>query len=420
MIAVTIAVVFLLLFKKEKDYRIPLLPFFASIVPFLILDKILARFFKYTIWGTGAAHATGIPIQSIRLLFTIKGIKSYIIMATGWLMNSFAPTLGLVCVGLIACVLVFCGIFRRSKINITPAERMLAVFGGLSYVGSFVLGTVFFLKNVKKNLYGSARIRIDRIVYDRYVCCAFGILCLLGLYVLIWRKDLFGIRSKIVSVLFYSIIFAAFAKITAPRLNNQSYVRKYMGMLGTFVKTDAKKLMFSGQVSHGVILFAGLMFAGFLLLLFLCYRKKEYQTCVMILMISMLLYGYNIQNITISENNARENRIHAAAEKIELLGDVYKEYPNVWVEQTAAPLKSYQVRLVNYHLMDHKYQSYKNVDNVFVIAKNLPSEEMLQTDSYYLFADEDYSGKGDIVYVKGNKLKEALEKQGVSLKSCTE
>lgn len=45
---------------------------------------------------------------------------------------------------------------------------------------------------------------------------------------------------------------------------------------------------------------------------------------------------------------------------------------------------------------------------------------MLQTDSYYLFADEDYSGKGDIVYVKGNKLKEALEKQGVSLKSCTE
>lgn len=419
-IAVTIAVVFLLLFKKEKDYRIPLLPFFASIVPFLISDKILARFFKYTIWGTGAAHATGIPIQSIRLLFTIKGIKSYIIMATGWLMNSFAPTLGLVCVGLIACVLVFCGIFRRSKINITPAERMLAVFGGLSYVGSFVLGTVFFLKNVKKNLYGSARIRIDRIVYDRYVCCAFGILCLLGLYVLIWRKDLFGIRSKIVSVLFYSIIFAAFAKITAPRLNNQSYVRKYMGMLGTFVKTDAKKLMFSGQVSHGVILFAGLMFAGFLLLLFLCYRKKEYQTCVMILMISMLLYGYNIQNITISENNARENRIHAAAEKIELLGDVYKEYPNVWVEQTAAPLKSYQVRLVNYHLMDRKYQSYKSVDNVFVIAKKLPSEEAFQTGSYYLFADEDYSREGDIVYVKGNKLKEALEKQGVSLKLCAE
>ena len=131
-----------------------------------------------------------------------------------------------------------------------------------------------FCKNVKKNLYGSARIRIDRIVYDRYVCCAFGILCLLGLYVLIWRKDLFGIRSKIVSVLFYSIIFAAFDKITAPRLNNQSYVRKYMGMLGTFVKTDAKKLMFSGQVSHGVILFAGLMFAGFLLLFIFMLQKK--------------------------------------------------------------------------------------------------------------------------------------------------
>ena len=101
-------------FKKKKIIEFHCFHF-ASIVPFLILDEILARFFKYTILGNRGSTATGIPIQSIRLLFTIKGIKSYIIMATGWLMNSFAPTLGLVCVGLIACVLVFCGIFAAQR-----------------------------------------------------------------------------------------------------------------------------------------------------------------------------------------------------------------------------------------------------------------------------------------------------------------
>ncbi len=38
---------------------------------------------------------------------------------------------------------------------------------------------------------------MDRIVYDRYVCCAFGVLCMVALYVLVWKRDLFGIKAKL-------------------------------------------------------------------------------------------------------------------------------------------------------------------------------------------------------------------------------
>ena len=268
-------------FTKERERRIPYISFFGSMAVFLVIDKILVKYFRHAIWGNAAAHATGIPKGTLKLLRKGTGIKSYIRMAIGWLYNSFSSTLGLVCVGLIACVIIVFLMIRRSK-KVTSQEGTLALFGFLSYAGSFVLGTVFFLKSVKKNFYGTSKIRVDRIVYDRYICCAFGILCMVALYVLIWKRDLFGIRAKMLSVAGCGLTLVLFSKITAPYLNNQSFVRKYMGMLCTFVKTHAGKLTFEGKhVSGGVILFGVVALLLFLLVLLLCQKKKGCQACTL-------------------------------------------------------------------------------------------------------------------------------------------
>ena len=322
--------------------------------------------------------------------------------------------------GLIACVIIVFLMIRRSK-KVTSQEGTLALFGFLSYAGSFVLGTVFFLKSVKKNFYGTSKIRVDRIVYDRYICCAFGILCMVALYVLIWKRDLFGIRAKMLSVAGCGLTLVLFSKITAPYLNNQSFVRKYMGMLCTFVKTHAGKLTFEGKhVSGGVILFGVVALLLFLLVLLLCQKKKGCQACTLILFVSVLLFGYNVKNITISENNTREARISSASSLILSFGDIYKDYSYVWAEETAAPIKSYQVRLMDYHLIGEEYQNFNDTDNVFVIAKKLPNEKKLKNGEYYLIDGEAYDNKKeDFVYVKGKELKEALEERGVSLTAYT-
>lgn len=418
-IATAMTVLLIPFFTKEKERRLPYISFFGSMAVFLVIDKILVRYFKRTIWGSRAAHATGIPKESLELLTKIKGIKSYIRMAVGWLYNSFSSTLGLVCVGLIACVIIVFLMFRRSK-KVTSKEGTLALFGFLSYAGSFVLGTVFFLKSVKKNFYSSYGIRVDRIVYDRYVCCAFGVLCMVALYVLVWKRDLFGIKAKLLSVAGCGVTLVLFARITAPYLNNQSFVRKYMGMLVTFVKTNAKSVTFKGDhVSSGVILFGVVALILFLLILFLCQKKKGYQACALTLLVSVLLFGYNVTNITISESNTREARISSASNLILSFGDIYKEYSYVWTEKTAAPIKSYQVRLMDYHLISKNYQGFDETDNVFVISKHLPDEKQFQNGEYYLIDSEDYNKKEDFVYVKGSELKDALEKRGVSLSAYT-
>ena len=168
---------------------------------------------------------------------------------------------------------------------------------------------------------------MDRIVYDRYVCCAFGVLCMVALYVLVWKRDLFGIKAKLLSVAGCGVTLVLFARITAPYLNNQSFVRKYMGMLVTFVKTNAKSVTFKGDhVSSGVILFGVVALILFLLILFLCQKKKGYQACALTLLVSVLLFGYNVTNITISESNTREARISSASNLILSFGDIYKEY----------------------------------------------------------------------------------------------
>ena len=193
-----------------------------------------------------------------------------------------------------------------------------------------------------------------------------------------------------------------------------------MGMLVTFVKTNAKSVTFKGDhVSSGVILFGVVALILFLLILFLCQKKKGYQACALTLLVSVLLFGYNVTNIMISESNTREARISSASNLILSFGDIYKEYSYVWTEKTAAPIKSYQVRLMDYHLISKNYQGFDETDNVFVISKHLPDEKQFQNGEYYLIDSEDYNKKEDFVYVKGSELKDALEKRGVSLSAYT-
>ena len=114
---------------------------------------------------------------------------------------------------------------------------------------------------------------------------------LLGLYVLIWRKDLFWNSFQDRFCALYSIIFAAFAKITAPTLNNQSYVRKYMECWEPLLKQMRKADVQRSRYPMGLIPFAGLMFAGFYCFYFML-QKKGISDMRDDMMISMLLYGY--------------------------------------------------------------------------------------------------------------------------------
>ncbi len=143
-----------------------------------------------------------------------------------------------------------------------------------------------------------------------------------------------ALKAKLLSVAGCGVTLVLFARITAPYLNNQSFVRKYMGMLVTFVKTNAKSVTFKGDhVSSGVILFGVVALILFLLILFLCQKKKGYQACALTLLVSVLLFGYNVTNITISESNTREARISSASNLILSFGDIYKEYSYVWTEK---------------------------------------------------------------------------------------
>lgn len=412
-IAVVMTVFIIQFFGKKKYIRY--IPFLGSMAGFLVIDKVLQRFFKHAIWGNQAAHATGLSKDSILLLFKKSGIKTYIKMAVGWLFNSFTPTMGLACVGLLACLVILILVIRRSN-KITKEEGILAVFGILSYAGSFVLGTVFFEKHVHKNFTGRTSVRIDRIVYDRYICCAFGILCLMAVYVLIWRKDIFGIRSRIATIGIYGAVLAVFAVITAPWLNGQSFVRKYMGILCTFVKTG-KGITFKGEnVSQGILLLGIVIFAVFLLLMLLSLKKRAWQICTVVLTCSILLYGYNVVHITLREDTARINRIKSVVTFVDSLGDLYEDYPIIWNDKTAGPQKSYQVLLRDYDLMTAKYQDFADTDNMLIIAGKLPSPENLSEGSYFTFDDINYEKeRKDIVYVKGEELKEKLESMGFSM-----
>ncbi len=121
------------------------------------------------------------------------------------------------------------------------------------------------------------------------------------------------------------VTLVLFARITAPYLNNQSFVRKYMGMLVTFVKTNAKKrdIQRRSCIKRGNPVWRCGTDPVFIDPVSVS-EKKGYQACALTLLVSVLLFGYNVTNITISESNTREARISSASNLILSFGDIYK------------------------------------------------------------------------------------------------
>ena len=85
-------------FTKERERRIPYISFFGSMAVFLVIDKILVKYFRHAIWETLQLMRPASRERNAETAEKGTGIKSY---HSGWqsgrLYNSFSSTLGLVC-----------------------------------------------------------------------------------------------------------------------------------------------------------------------------------------------------------------------------------------------------------------------------------------------------------------------------------
>ena len=415
-IAVFMTVILIRVFMKENCVNWP--AYLGGLAGFLLVDRGFQVCFMNAIWQGGAIHNTGISfLGNIKRLFSPQGIKNFIRAAVGWVYNSFIPTGGLICVAFVACIVLYVHILKKSG-KVSRDEGVLSIFGGLIYVGSLTLGLIFFTKYIASVFSGKATSRIDRIAYDRYICCTFGILCLIGIYILFFRKDLFGKRSRIASVLGSVLLLAVFAVNVAPQFNGRLFTLRHVNVLGYFLPIrGASVINYKDDNASTRLILIGVMILGvLLLLLYLSAKQKLYLFGVVSVCLSIVFYGFCVKYTSLNASKKVENKMKAVSEQVEEFGDLYNEYPDIYYTLNDGNAMECQVRLMDYHLMGKRYASLEEMDNGLVIYQSLPDEGDLSDGPYYLIVGAEYDKNDqDVLLVKGYDLKEELESRGYSL-----
>lgn len=421
-IAVVIVIILVRWFKKEKVVHLP--AFSVTLLIIFVIDRILTPFFKLAIWGeNGVGRATTVETfywGYLLNMLTVSGIKSLIKMAIGWLFNAFTSTAGLVTIGLIAAFMIIWLWLKKSE-KISGETGILSLFGLLNFLGCLAMGMLFFFNVVHRYFLGTYKDRGDRIIYDRYLIGAYGILCLLALYELIWKRDIFNLKAKIVTVLGYLTVLVLFIFGVAPYLNGRSVTMRYFIALNVF--TDMKKGAVAGifdNLSTSIIQIGIIMFIVFLIIMIISMGKRAIGLCGVILLSSLTLYTINYKKIRYDEDAKRFNAIAQIHETINPIKEIADDYEMVYVIEGAVKTKTYQILLKEFKIIDEEFPGIEQIGNMFIISKELPKADVLTPGTYYIFKEFDYDKSDNIILVKGEELKEKLESMGVVLETYAE
>ena len=378
----------------------------------LLADRFLTKYFLNAIWGTyGRGHSAveSVDFESLKRILTPSGFKIFVKAVIGWFYSCSTYTCGLLMLGFVlVIVILFTGIAKRKQQPYAGPELLTAMFGSLNFAGNLVLGILYFYNWIYKNLTGASHARADRVLYERYMICTVGILCCAAVCFMI-RKN--GIRRGVLiaSLLFQAGCVVLGALSVFPVFDRQKTNTKLMVSVTTFYSFFEK---------HSTALLAAGLFGIAVFVLWILLMKMRRTKAALILIIAVFL-------VTFSMNWYRERYKHGAKigremapaiETVMKVYDLWEEYPDLFVAKGAHVVETYQPLFPDYNVINTRIDRYAEIPDMLLIARGRYGNPERWTD-LYTFDDVDYGAleKKDVVYVKGDRLKEALEERGYSL-----
>lgn len=419
-IAVFMVIIVLRFFMKNKN--ICFSAYIVNVILWILVDDRLTAFFKNSIWGSGNKKNTieNVNTDKYSSVFTADGIETIVKNVTGWLFNSFLGTFGLVTLGLFfAAVVVIC--FVAKKKNISPKELVINLYGLLIFLGTTALGILFFYGSNYKFVTGEAVKRADRFLYSRYLSPCYAILVFIALYYLFIKKDCFGCKTKLATVISSGLLIVYCRTWLGSFVNDIEYSWRNTIDSAFFFNTirygnDAN--VFDG-VSTALLKMAVVSFVILCVLILMSTRMKKYHWCYVMLGLCMLLsLGENYKKLRYKTDvrpMLSGGSVITWMDNLEDETNISEKFNDVYVDQSFSRRKMLQLGMPEYVVHVKKSIQPEDVDNMFIIAKNYVLNEKWFDDDCYLFADYEWDDTLATVIVKGDELKEALEEEGIEL-----
>jgi hypothetical protein len=430
--------------------------YIPSTALFLLIDKMLTRYFKHATFANYEPRHGGFDsfdVDTFVNIFTFKGFLIYGKLATGWIFNLCASTMGLVILGFAATLyLTLRLIFKKKQKNeFSTQATILSVFALVVLLGVFFMGSLFFYPSVYNLFYGIKVTRADRAVFGRYTVSAVGPICFLALYFLIEKKDtLIRWKTKILSILFFITIIVGFKFFVGPSLDDVGRTNaRYFLSLTAFLKIEDGHTSASFPDLNDTLVFTAIVsLCIFLVILALsCAKKKKLLLTIagIVFTISVVNYTYVFSNVRIAHDRyiyGSVNEVVTQISDINHKAHVSTKYNGVYVasegsvkyyqidsngkpfKNTSKDVKHYQLLLPRFDFSRLPFlQDTKDQKEFFIIcrrsaihnAANYVKEQYPDAE-FYTIDNFDYKNAArDVVFIQGKNLAKEVEAAGFSV-----
>lgn len=420
-IAIGMVVVVWRFFVKEK--RIWFSVYAVNVVIWLFVDKKLTRYFKSSIWGSGAKKNTveNMNYDKYRNLLTVDGIRTVVHNITGWLFGTFLGTLGLAVLGLVFAFMIVI-FFIAKKQQITPKEAMISLYVFLSYAGTVAVGVLFSFGSNYKFVTGQDISRADRFLYSRYIAPTYSILIFVGLYYLFFRTDRFRWKTKLVTLLLGGGLIVYCRTWLGGYVNGVEYSWRNTIDAALFFDTvrygnDANR--FEG-VSRALILAAIFAFVILLVCFLLNWFKIKYTKVTLAVLACCFLVSLtvNYKKLRFSTDvrpMVTVGPVITGMYQLEEDTDISKEYGEVYVDPSITRKRMFQMAMPHFTVHVNRSMQAEEVENMFIVAKRYTLNDGWYGEDCYLLPDYDMEDGATVILVKGEQLRTTLEQKGVNV-----
>lgn len=144
----------------------------------------------------------------------------------------------------------------------------------------------------------------------------------------------------------------------------------------------------------------------------------SYLLLVFVLLFDLFFIQINYVKIRKASNDYVTEATHDVVQFMQQFEDeVTGEFPYILKGGLSGiKIQFYQSQLMSYKMFGKKQEEQVNADNYFIISKHDDIDMTWYNHDYYLFDDFDYENADyDIIYVKGEQLKEKMEQLGYTM-----
>lgn len=395
--------------------------FLSALVVMLIIDKLASAYMYdkvFADYGTLHSSASSYSFKTLLSILSKDGLGAFLKEFTGVVFNCLATSFGTAGIAVIGGITQII-LYVKKKEQYTAEYIVFAVITLMIFIGTVAMSSIYFFPYVKNLLAGIDAHRGDWMVYGRYAACALGPVTVLGIVQLTSGKYHVNAAVKYCAAALYVLVTGLFIIWVVPCMEGIQSVSRNFITLCTFLKLDtygATSAVFSG-LKRAFLLAALLGFIIFVLMLAVSSLKKETRKKLawlpffLVLTASITVSIINYEKIRISRDSVLKERTSEVYAILSELAPHYGSFP-VIVDSSAVDIKHYQYLLKDYRL-GNRFTENILEDEYFIIAKKGYFVRDFYDDDYYVFTDFDYDNAvRDIVYVKGERLKNVLTDKG--------